>query len=85
MCKHTKSSNKRIDCCIAGFIQELHRRGIVTYGSCCGHKKYSLTVICKSESSGMFFDLISGVCIPRVKRFYRKDVNGLYYIPEVVA
>ena len=30
------------------------------------------------------YDIISGTQIPRIKRFYRKDNEGVYYIPEVV-
>lgn len=37
------------------------------------------------DDYGNNFDLISGINIPRKRKFYRKDKKtGLYYIPEVV-
>ena len=29
------------------------------------------------------FDLVSGIKIPRKKRFYKRDRSGRYFIPEV--
>jgi hypothetical protein len=30
-----------------------------------------------------FSDLFSETIIPRTRKFYKKDKNGIYYIPEV--
>lgn len=83
MCKHTKSSNKRIDPCIREFIKNLNMNGIKTYASCCGHNKYPLTVVCKTITELYNYDLISETIIPRKTIFYFKDKNEFYYIPEV--
>ena len=95
MCKlNKKSGNKKIDPCIKNFIKIINTSTIVrTLGSCCGHKKYPLTVVVEfkngmSQSEGGMlypFELMSGKVIPRKKRFYKKDKQGYYYIPEVVG
>ncbi|MBU0959167.1 MAG: hypothetical protein KKB31_04435 [Nanoarchaeota archaeon] len=94
MCKfNKKSGNKRIDTCIRNFIKVINTSTIVkTLGSCCGHKKYPITVVVEFKNKmsqsegGLFFpfELISGKVIPRKKRFYKRDKDGVYYIPEVI-
>ena len=49
---------------------------------CCGHKKYPMTIIVMFD--GMVFDLVSGAEIQRKKKFYKKDKQGYYYIPEAI-
>ena len=84
MCKLNKKSGLwRIDPCMKKEIEELQKEGIVTLSCCCGHKKYSATIVCKNES-GIIFERNSGIEIPRKKKFYKKDKQGYYYIPEVV-
>ena len=73
----------RVDSCIRPLITSLTNHGYSTCASCCGHNRYPLTVVCKTDK-GQFFELISGVDIPRKKRFYMKDSEGFYYIPETV-
>lgn len=36
------------------------------------------------KESGTVCDVPTGLKIPRTKRFYKKDSEGFYYIPEVV-
>jgi len=72
----------RCDVCIRDFLQTLNLYGIETVGSCCGHGRYPLTVIWK-RVDGKYFELISGVNIPRTRNFYRTDKDGFYYIPEL--
>ena len=81
MCKHKKSSNKKIDKCIETLIFRMKQNGIKTLACCCGHKRYHMTIVVKDE--GGIYDMVSDVEIVRKKRFYVKDKNGLYYIPEV--
>ncbi len=82
MCKlNKKSGDTRIDPCIQDFIFRLKQYGIVTLGSCCGHKKYPMTIVVKDYAG--IYEIISGVDIPRKKKFYKKDKQGYYYIPEV--
>ena len=66
--------------------------------SCCGHGKYPMSVIVKeyTELKGqraiVFREIISGMIL-RVKenaldkdpkKFYKKDKQGVYYIPEII-
>lgn len=62
---------------------------------CCGHNKYPKTIVLKTRghkgkvnhpgyAEPMYFEHFSGINIPRVRRFYKKDKQGYYYIPEVL-
>ena len=62
---------------------------IETLACCCGHGKYNMSLIvkqCFPEAREKFqiYDWCSGKYIPRKKRFYVKDKQGYYYIPETV-
>ncbi len=84
MCKfNPKNDSRRIDPCMQKFIDFYNRFGIKTYASCCGHGKYPMTIIIKFD--GSYCDVFSLIKIPRKKRFYKKDKQGYYYIPEVIA
>jgi hypothetical protein len=63
-------------------IWVLNDCGIKTLASCCGHGKYNMSIVFKSPD-GKIKDLISGIEIPRRKKFYKKDRRRYYYIPEV--
>ena len=66
-------------------LKILNIHGIKTVGSCCGHGKYNMSIIVKSYGiNERVYDLISDITIPREERFYVKDKEGFYYIPEVV-
>jgi len=82
MCKHTKSSNKRIDPCMRYAIKHAYF-SVPTkiLACCCGHFVYPMTIIVKQDNQ--IRELLSGANIPRKVRFYKKDKNGLYYVPEV--
>ena len=81
--KWSKPNNRRIDPEIKHLVNWINKNTFFkTLGSCCGHGKYHSTIIIKSRR-GYVTDLISGVMISRKKRFYFKDKNGYYYIPEV--
>jgi len=54
-----------------------------TVACCCGHGKYPMTIVC--EMNGEYFDIVSDIEIPRSKRFYKKDKQGYYYIPETIC
>ncbi|MCK5018150.1 MAG: hypothetical protein KAS32_13925 [Candidatus Peribacteraceae bacterium] len=72
----------RVDLCIRSFIKSITNSEYNTVACCCGHGKYPLTVVCKKDTDG-YYDLISGIEIPRTRNFYRLDSEGYYYIPEV--
>jgi len=72
----------KVDDCIVDEIYKWMNFGFVTLGSCCGHGKYPKTIVVKDNRMGL--EVFSGKIIPRKKRFYRKDKNGFYYIPEAI-
>ena len=77
-----------VDGCMLNLIYLLNTQGIKTLGCCCGHGKYQMTVVCeefRDFKQPNRYELISGIEIPRKTRFYVKDKEGYYYIPEVEA
>ena len=53
-----------------------------TLACCCGHYKYPMTIVVKAKNC--IFDLVSNARIPRKRKFYKKDRQGVYYIPEAL-
>jgi len=85
MCKfNPKNDARRIDPCMKRLIEFLNNVGYKTLSCCCGHGKYNMTLIMRN-GLGEIIDLMSGVKIQRKKRFYKKDKQGYYYIPETIA
>jgi hypothetical protein len=83
MCKfNPKNDSRFIDPCIKVLIDSLQHFGIETLSCCCGHGKYPMTIVVKSGYGP--FELVSGTPIPRKKKFYFKDKQGVYYIPETL-
>ena len=86
MCKKTnyKIPNPRIDKCMKTFIRylKMHLRELKPVACCCGHSKYPMTIVCKIKG-GFPVDLVSGTIIPRLRKFYKRDKQGYYHIPEV--
>ena len=72
----------KADGCMANLIKLLNSKDLRTLGCCCGHGKYPMTIIAEDENG--IFEVVSDKDIPRKKRFYRKDGEGYYYVPEVV-
>jgi len=56
--------------------------GIKTLASCCGHGVYSPTIIIQ-KPDGTIRDWMSDIIIPRKKRFYKRDSNGVFFVPEI--
>jgi hypothetical protein len=81
MCKKTKGLHNRIDKCIKPLIRRLNTMDINTYACCCGHGKYPMTIICKTEK-GNFYEFTTLTWILRKRKFYVKDKQGYYFIPE---
>ena len=63
-------------------LQAINKTHLRTLGCCCGHGKYPMTIVVKDVVG--VYELISGKPIPRKKRFYLKDKEGFYYIPETL-
>jgi len=82
MCKWVKSGANRVDPCMRAEIRFLQSQGVKTLACCCGHGRYPETIIVKK--AGGIFEFHSDVRILRRKRFYVRDKDGFYYIPEVV-
>lgn len=82
MCKWYPSNENRIDPCMREIVSNLQRAGPNTLASCCGHGKNHKTVIVRTVD-GRNVDYYSGVVVPRKKRFYVRDQQGMFFIPEV--
>lgn len=50
---------------------------------CCGHNKYPMSIVL-GIGEDMRYDLVSGKYIPRKQKFYKKDKQGYYFIPEAI-
>ena len=83
------SSNPRIDKCMINCINTLdamsHKSHIKVVACCCGHGKYPRTIVVQVKGQDIAWELLTGTIIPRKKKFYKRDEEGYYYIPEVVA
>lgn len=83
--KYHKTSNTQIDKCMRKFIEHLEvslKKDYKILACCCGHKKYPMTIIIEDDYKKRF-DLVSGIYINRKRKFYKRDKQGYYYIPEV--
>ncbi|MDD5531048.1 MAG: hypothetical protein PHX21_13605 [bacterium] len=76
----------RVDDCISHLPFLLSANGFNIVACCCGHGKYPPTIVIRNphRDHNNHYELLSGVDIPRKKRFYLKDKQGFYYIPEVI-
>lgn len=85
MCKKTnyKSSNTHIDKCIRSLVNFLSGNHWLTVASCCGHGKYPVTVVIKYDEY-TYKEVFTFTVIPRTRRFYKRDSEGYYFIPELV-
>ena len=84
------SGNKfpKIDKCMVWIISFINvNTRFTTLGCCCGHGKYPMTIVIQGKygrKHGFVKELFSNITIPRKKRFYKKDSEGYYYIPETL-
>jgi hypothetical protein len=53
-----------------------------TLGSCCGHDIYPPTIVVAGDS-GIHLEYYTRKLIPRKRNFYRRDANGIYFLPEI--
>ena len=86
MCKKLKGCGRKIDPCMKDYIRFLVSLNLIPRASCCGHGRYDKTVIIETtniKGEVTNYELFTGKTIPRKKRFYKKDGDGYYYIPEV--
>lgn len=87
MCKKTKGLHNRIDPCLKPLLKWLKSCDYEVVASCCGHSVYPMTIVVKGENFNstreIYNELFSEKIIPRIRKFYKKDNNGIYFIPEV--
>ena len=87
MCKfNPKNDGRRMDPCMKKFIKFINglstkKYPVKTLSCCCGHGKYPLSIVCKVKEG--IIELVGWKKIPRKKKFYKRDKQGYYYIPEV--
>lgn len=79
----------RIDPCMRNLIEFINcETNYKTLACCCGHGRYQMSIIISHKHYGEFtgkaIELISGLIIPRTKRFYQKDKDGFFFIPELL-
>lgn len=98
MCKHGDLTlmkelgphGRYIDSCMVPLIRQLRTKGLETRACCCGHGVYLPTIVIKHPDYRISWEHNSDTPLTTkrgmlVKRnFYRKDKNGLYFIPKVV-
>ncbi len=83
--KKFRTSKPTIDKCMIPLLAVL--KAYTPYkviACCCGHKKYPMTIVYEN-GKGNIWELISDIKMTRTKRFYRRDAEGYYYIPETIV
>ena len=89
MCKHNKKNDgRRIDPCMRMAIKNLQEQGITTLACCCGHGKAPMTIVIdigRGTGKVIPLEIFSNEILARKKRFYIKQKNGQYIIPETVG
>jgi len=83
MCEWSEWGDTRIDPCLRNLIFMLEELGIKTLACCCGHGKYNLSIVIK-DTDGKPLEIVTNKTIPRKVRFYKRDKDGYYFIPETV-
>ena len=83
---NTKSGLKRIDPCMRQAIKNLKELNVRTLACCCGHGKYPMTIVVDiGILKPLPLEIFSNLMIERKKKFYKRDKDGYYYIPETVG
>jgi len=81
MCKKKqfKYCPSEIDECMKNLIKYFPN----SCACCCGHGRYPMTIIVRIITNE-FVEIVSNKIINRKKRFYKRDKQGYYYIPETL-
>ena len=82
--KQFKYCPSKIDECMKEEIKQLNKEGMITLSCCCGHGKYPKTIIAIHPLNNMPYEIHTKKYLPRKKKFYKKDKDGYYFIPETV-
>ena len=88
MCKKLPYCSSKIDPCIKVKIDQINVfTQFRTLLSCCGHGKYPKTIVVLDNDNKVFEWFTHTVLSEGIrpgKRYYKKDEEGYYYLPEVV-
>ena len=92
MCEKPHNS-RNLDKCLIPLLETINSLGpYKTILSCCGHGKYSPTIIVRAKGSCHIFEWFSKIELPYYykngkvrKRYYVKDKEGYYFIPELIG
>lgn len=96
MCKKTQFEYcpSKIDPCMVNLLDKLKVKSRFVLACCCGHNKYPMTIVIreyvvmhkanKPWHGWVNKELLSDKIIPRKKKFYKRDKQGYYYIPETI-
>ena len=88
MCERSsyrKKPSSRIDRCMTNLIDRMDGcENLQTIASCCGHGRYPMTIVARNQFGGIY-EVMSDVPLRSTqKKFYKRDMDGYYYIPEVL-
>ncbi len=80
--KQHKNTNKKDKCMeqLCSLINQTTK--YKTLASCCGHGKYPMSIVV-TRGYGNPIEWFSQVEIPRKRRYYIRDKEGIFFIPEV--
>jgi hypothetical protein len=90
MCElNKKSGTTRIDPCLRQKIEFINEMdGLKTLSSCCGHSKYDESIVVMDKLTRKVFEFNTVTFLSNGKRkgnrYYKKDKDDHYYIPELV-
>lgn len=74
----------RVDNCLKNILLTLNALDLATVASCCGHGRYGMSIVVKNGDDECI-ELFTHITLPRKTKFYRKDSEGYYYIPEAIG
>ena len=84
MCKWSKHGDTRIDPCMKKLCKFIDKNtGFKVLMCCCGHGKYPMSIVVRERYYAYQYEICSGVILNDKKRFYKRDKQGYYFIPEV--
>lgn len=87
MCKQCNKNHKNtntMDVCMKKICWLINEKtNYVTIASCCGHGIYPMSIVV-ARGYGNPIEWFSQIEIPRKRRFYKRDKNGYFYIPETI-
>ena len=84
MCE--KGCTQRIDDCLVELVKEINSDpNYRTLACCCGHGKYPTSIVVR-DNKDHIFEYYTKIWLGKRKRnrYYRKDSEGFYFIPEVI-